>query len=45
MRFLTNMFAIIGLLSMAADFASRIVRTHPSPSYTLQSAPFAPHQR
>jgi hypothetical protein len=45
MRFLTSLFAIIGLLGMTANLASRIVQTHPSPSYTLQSAPFAPHQR
>jgi hypothetical protein len=39
MRLLMHLFAIVGLLGMMTNVASKVLQSHPAPQYALQSAP------
>jgi hypothetical protein len=39
MRLLINVCAIVGLLGMTTNLASKVLPSHSAPQYALQSAP------
>jgi len=39
MRLLLHLFAIVGLLGMMTNVASKVLQSHAAPQYALQSAP------
>jgi len=39
MRLLMHLFAIVGLLGMMINVASKVLQSHPASQYALRSAP------